>query len=200
MTLYKPFFMVFHAILSFYLAICILRFYLQVVRADFYNPLSQFIVKMTNPPLVKLRRFIPGWRGYDMASVVLIFSVQLIEVLVIMLIKGVPASPVTVLVAMIYNVGSLFLWVILMAMIVLVIVSWTVPYAQTPALSLIHSVTEPLLRIPRRYIKPIQGFDFSIFALSLGIFFVIQMVDYICRAILPDPYWYLYITEPLRFV
>ena len=47
-------------ILGIYILLVLLRFLLQLVRADFYNPISQFIVRATNPPLVRLRRFIPS--------------------------------------------------------------------------------------------------------------------------------------------
>ena len=61
----------------FYILAVMLRFLLQCVRADFYNPLVQFLVRITNPLLLPLRRFVPGYRGLDLASVVLAFALQL---------------------------------------------------------------------------------------------------------------------------
>ncbi len=61
---------------TFYMTIVLLRFLLQLARADFYNPISQFVVKATNPPLRPLRRFIPGWGGVDGASLVLAVIIQ----------------------------------------------------------------------------------------------------------------------------
>ena len=58
-------------LLSLYLIAMLLRFLLQVVRADFYNPISQFLVKITNPVVVPLRRVIPGFGGIDIASLLL---------------------------------------------------------------------------------------------------------------------------------
>ncbi|MDP3365837.1 MAG: YggT family protein, partial [Pseudomonas sp.] len=63
---------------SLYLLIVLLRFILQLVRADFYNPLSQFIVKATQPLVTPLRRIIPGFAGLDLASLVLAILVQLL--------------------------------------------------------------------------------------------------------------------------
>ena len=61
---------------TFYMTIVLLRFLLQLARADFYNPISQFVVKATNPPLRPLRRFIPGWSGIDGSSLVLAVLIQ----------------------------------------------------------------------------------------------------------------------------
>ncbi|WP_197473004.1 MULTISPECIES: YggT family protein, partial [unclassified Oleiphilus] len=56
---------------SLYVMIVLMRFILQLSRADFYNPISQFVVKATNPLLITLRRLIPGIAGIDLASLVL---------------------------------------------------------------------------------------------------------------------------------
>ncbi|MFB0949786.1 MAG: YggT family protein, partial [Halioglobus sp.] len=46
-------------LLSLFLLAMLLRFLLQLVRADFYNPISQFVAKMTNPLVLPLRKIIP---------------------------------------------------------------------------------------------------------------------------------------------
>ena len=46
-----------------YILIVMLRFLLQWARADFYNPVSQFIVKATQAPLAPLRRVVPALLG-----------------------------------------------------------------------------------------------------------------------------------------
>src|SRR5690606_15981836 len=73
---------------SLYLLIVLLRFILQLVRADFYNPLSQFIVRATSPLLMPLRRIIPGFGGVDLASLVLAILVQLALMVVTLLLMG----------------------------------------------------------------------------------------------------------------
>lgn len=95
---------------TFYMTIVLLRFLLQLARADFYNPISQFVVKATNPPLRPLRRFIPGWGGIDGASLVLAVLIQAITFFLILvaLNGGIPAiNPVTLLVWAVLNVLSL---------------------------------------------------------------------------------------------
>ena len=73
---------------SLYLLIVLLRFILQLVRADFYNPLSQFIVRATKPLLNPLRRIIPGFGGIDLASLVLAILIQLVLMILILMLMG----------------------------------------------------------------------------------------------------------------
>ena len=79
-----------NAIAGFFLFVVILRFMLQAVRADFYNPISQFVVKATNPALVPMRKIIPGLGGYDLAAIVLAIIVECIAITLSLLIAGFP--------------------------------------------------------------------------------------------------------------
>ena len=65
----------------------LLRLLLQIAKADFYNPISQFIVKATNPLLKPLRRFIPGFWGFDFPSIVLAIIVQSLGIFLLLLIN-----------------------------------------------------------------------------------------------------------------
>ena len=119
---------------SLYLLIVLLRFILQLVRADFYNPLSQFTVKATQPLLKPLRRIIPGFGGLDLASLALAILVQLVLMVLVILIAG--ANPAAVglqlLVWAIIAVTSLFLKIFFFAMIISVILSWVAPGSTSP--------------------------------------------------------------------
>ena len=79
-------------VFGFYILAVMLRFLLQCVRADFYNPLVQFLVRITNPPLLPLRRIIPGYRGLDLASILLAFALQLAEAALMTLLLNQPLS------------------------------------------------------------------------------------------------------------
>ena len=95
---------------TFYLTIVLLRFLLQLARADFYNPISQFVVKATNPLLRPLRRFIPGWGGIDGAALVLAVIIQAITffLIIVALNSSIPAiNPLTLLSWSILNVLDL---------------------------------------------------------------------------------------------
>lgn len=160
---------------SLYLLIVLLRFILQLVRADFYNPLCQFIVKATQPLLKPLRRLIPSIGGLDTASLVLALLVQLLLMAVISLLAG--ANPLTLapqlLLWSVIALASLFLKVFFFAMIISVILSWVAPGSYNPGAQLVNQICEPLLAPFRRLIPNLGGLDISpIFA-----FIALNLVD-----------------------
>ena len=148
---------------SLYLLIVLLRFILQLVRADFYNPLSQFTVKATQPLLKPLRRIIPGFGGLDLASLALAILVQLVLMVLVILIAG--ANPAAVglqlLVWAIIAVTSLFLKIFFVAMIISVILSWVAPGSYNPGAQLVNQICEPLLAPFRRLLPNLGGLDIS---------------------------------------
>lgn len=165
-----------------YILVVLLRFLFQVFRADFYNPLSQFIVKATNPPLKPLRRIIPGLGGLDMAAIFLIFVLKFVEILLILLIKGVPTGPLGLLILTVSGVLGLVLNVFTFAIIIQVVISWVSPGMHNPVTSLLYSLTEPVLRPARRIIPPVHGMDLS----PLLALIVLQLLNIVVIAWLSD--------------
>ena len=152
-----------------YAMLVLLRFLLQWVRADFYNPLSQFIVKATKPPLNPLRRVIPSFAGLDMASLVLAWVVMTLEQLAILAIGGLGFQPTAASLLAIPEVISLIINIFLFAILIGVIISWITPGSYNPAVSLIHSLTEPLLRPVRRRLPDMGGLDLSPMVVMVGL-------------------------------
>ena len=148
-------------VFSLYILLIMLRTLFQLVRADFYNPLSQFIVKATNPPLRPLRRMIPGFYGVDTAAVILMFALKYIELTLIAALVSQSGSYVGFAVLSLAELLNLLVNVFLFAIIIQVILSWINPGVRNPAISLLYSLTEPLLRPARRLIGTASGFDFS---------------------------------------
>jgi len=144
-----------------YILIVMLRFLLQLVRGDFYNPVSQFLVKATNPVLVPLRRVIPGLFGIDFASVVLLLTLQILQIVLAGLIKGYAFQPLGLVVMSIAELASLTLNVFFFSILIQVILSWVNPGTYNPVTALLYGLNEPLLRPARRLIPPVSGFDFS---------------------------------------
>lgn len=158
---------------SLYLLIVMLRFILQVVRANFYNPLCQFIVKATQPLLKPLRRIIPSMFGLDMSSLVLALLVQMVLIAVILALKGFMVDWVLLVPWSLIAIFSLFLNILFYAMIISVILSWVAPGSQNPGAELVAQITEPVLAPFRRIIPNLGGLDISpIFA-----FIVIQLLQ-----------------------
>ena len=154
------------------LAIC-LRFLMQLARADFYNPLSQLIVKLTNPVLMPLRKIIPGLGGVDMASVVLalLFHTLMVEVLILVE-HGIIYLPFTVLYWALLGTILFVTHIYLILFFVVMIASFVAPYSHQPALILIYQIVEPLLAPFRKLIPPTGGFDFSMLFASLALMVV----------------------------
>jgi len=148
-------------IFELYLLTVMLRMLLQIVRADFYNPVSQFLVKVTNPPLVPLRRVIPGFGGIDFPAIVLMLIIQLVEVLLIVLVQGVSPAFSGLVVLAVAKLLSLLVNVFLFSILIQVVISWINPGAYNPVVSLLYSLNEPLLSRARRVLPPISGFDLS---------------------------------------
>lgn len=146
-----------------YVFVVLLRFALQWSRADFYNPISQFAIKMTNPVLLPLRRIIPGWRGYDWASIVLAMLLVMILVCIksLLLLKGMLLPWTYILLLTVINTVLLFIKLYFWLIIIEVILSWVNPqalYASTGAI--IRQLTQPLMQ-PIRKRLPMSGIDFS---------------------------------------
>lgn len=159
---------------SMVLLVVMLRFLLQLVRADFYNPISQFIVKATSPILVPLRRIIPGYAGFDLASLLLAY---LIQVAIIALVFWVTSQPIMPWVSFFLwapiGLLSLLLNIYFWGLIIIVVASWIAPNSYNPALILINQIMEPAIRPIRRVMPDLGGIDLS----PIIMFLTIRMIE-----------------------
>ncbi|MDV3237949.1 MAG: YggT family protein [Gammaproteobacteria bacterium] len=146
---------------SLYVLALMLRFLLAWVRADFYNPVSQFLVRITNPVLVPVRRVIPPVGGIDMASIVVMLLVQMIGIALILLLRGGGIPLQTLIFASLAELIDLAFKVFIYGIVIQAILSWINPGTYNPAVSLLHALTEPVLRPVRRILPPISGLDLS---------------------------------------
>lgn len=156
----NPIVFLIQTLLGLYAAIVALRFLLQWVRADFYNPMSQFIVRVTTPVLRPLRRVVPGYAGLDLASLVLVWLVKTVELAAVALVAGL-GNPLGALVWSIPALVTLFINIFLFAILIQVVLSWVNPDPYNPAVRLLDRLTAPLLEPARRRIPPISGLDLS---------------------------------------
>jgi YggT family protein len=160
--------LVINTLVGLYLLIIVLRFLLQLVRADFYNPVSQFIVKATNPLLIPLRKVIPGWGGIDIASLVLALLVQAIAIVLILLLNGMQPPPEAALWAAI-GVLSLLLKIYFWGLLITIIASWIAPNSYNPVLILINQILEPAMKPIRKIMPDMGGIDLSPIIMFLSI-------------------------------
>ncbi|MBK1716217.1 YggT family protein [Thiocystis violacea] len=152
-----------------YIAVVAIRFLLQMTRADFYNPISQFVVKVTSPVLRPLRRLIPGYGGMDLAALILAWLLSTIELGILALMIGVDRSVLGAFGWAIPSLAELFINIFLFAVLIQVVLSWVNPDPYNPAVSLVSRLTDPLMRPARRLIRPIGGIDLSPMLVMIGL-------------------------------
>jgi YggT family protein len=146
---------------------------LQMFRADFYNPVSQFIVKVTSPPLKYLRRGIPSLAGQDTSAIVLCLLITFVKFVILRLLDieivdigntVAFVGSVSYLGLLIYSIAdliSLFLSIFLIAILIQVIMSWINPGNYNPVIGLVNTLATPALRPIQKLIPPIGGLDIS---------------------------------------
>ena len=158
--------LIFSTIAGLYLFFVILRFLLQVARADFYNPISQSVFKVTDPMVQIFRSFIPGYKGIDFSSLTLAFFVECIAIVGLIILYG----------GNIPSIGFVITWGFLgvlnfivtfyyYALIASIVMSFVMMFSGNtnphPILQLIWQITEPIMSPVRKIIPPMGTIDFS---------------------------------------
>ena len=154
---------------SLYILAVMLRFLLGAVRADFYNPVSQFLVRITNPPLLPMRKVIPSLGRYDTASLLLMLLLQFISLSLVVLLRGISVSVVTLLIVAVGELLMLAINVFMFSIVIQVILSWVNPGNYNPVTALLYSITSPIMRPLQRLIPPISGIDLSPLVAIIGL-------------------------------
>lgn len=164
------------------LMILIVRFWLQWVKADFYNPLSQFIVKASNPLVIPLRRVIPGLGGLDLATLLVAYIVATLKFVSLTALAGESLG-----LGLAFYIGLLVLvkqagFLLFMIMIIMAVMSWVVQ-GYNPTLAIFHQLTEPFLNPIRRIIPNMGGLDLSM----IVAFLIMNVINILLSGSLP--YW-----------
>ncbi len=148
-------------LVSLYVFALMLRFLLQWAEADFYNPISQFLVKLTHPPLRYLRRFIPSVGRIDTASLGLMLALQMLGDYLVFTLQQISASPGSLLVVALGQLLEIVYNILFYSILISVVLSWVAPRGYNPAIKLLYDLTDPLLSFFRRYLPPMGGIDLS---------------------------------------
>jgi len=163
------------------LMILIIRVWLQWVKADFYNPLSQFIVKVSNPLVVPLRKIIPGLGGIDLATVLIAYAVATLKFVTLAALSGESLGVLA------FYIGLLVLlkqagFLLFVIMIIMAIMSWVVQ-GYNATLMVLSQLTEPFLNPIRKIIPNMGGLDLSM----LVAFLLMNVINILLSSSLP--YW-----------
>lgn len=161
---------------GFFILNLLLRFYLQVVRAQFGHPLAQFTVKLTNFAVLPLRRIVPSIGGYDTATMLLAWLTALVMHVLLLLLSPLPLSLlapnalVGLALSALLTLIQLSLYLLLGAVLVQAVLSWVNPY--NPLTPLLDALTRGPLAPIRRIVPPLGNFDLSPLVLLL----ILQML------------------------
>jgi YggT family protein len=149
-------------LLSLALFVFLARLLLQITRADFRNPISQAIVRLTNPLILPLRRVLPPIGKLDSASVVAVLLVAAVEVGCLFVLHGVGwPGPLAWARAMLVEISSTLLWTYFYAIFLYALLSLIAPGGYSPLQSVLAALCEPVLRPIRRLIPTVAGLDLS---------------------------------------
>ena len=159
-------------VLGFYILIVLLRFLFQLTGVDFYNPISQFIAKASNPPLSRLRRVVPGLWGIDFAAVVLLIVLEGTRIGITALLIGRTPQLAGVLVLSIAELLKLAVYVMVFSIFIRALLSWISTGRSHPMLQLLYSFTEPLMAPARRILPTTSGLDVS----PIIVFIVLMLI------------------------
>ena len=160
---------------TLYIGVVLIRIILATTRADFYNPISQFIVTITDPVLIPLRKFLPSIGKIDTASWLLALALKIVELVILLSIKNVEISPDILLISSIFQLLVILVTIFLYAVLFRAILSWfpSPQMYQNPLFSILVSITEPLLRPARRIIPPVGAFDLSALVVILVLYSIL---------------------------
>jgi YggT family protein len=151
-------------------AILLFRFYLQTVRAPMRNPLGEFVMLITNPLVLRARRFIPAVMGLDTASFLLAYLVEAGYLYATLALHDYPMGALPLIAWTALKLIKLSVYLLMGALFASALLSWTNP--NTPFGPVLHSVTEPFLRPLRRLVPTAGSFDFSV----LAMFIILQLI------------------------
>ncbi len=173
---------IFNALGGLYLLAILLRFLLQVARADFYNPVSQAVVRVTDPMVRIFRNFIPGYRNFDFATLVLAFVVEGVAICVLLMIYNVsiPGAAFVItwsVLGVVYFIINIYWYAIIASIIMSFVMMFSGNMNPHPLLMLVWQLTDPVMAPFRKVLPPMGGLDFSPIFVFILIRFILDFLN-----------------------
>ena len=170
--------LIFSTLTGIYLFAVLLRFLLQVAKADFYNPVSQAVIQITDPIVRILRTVIPGYKGIDFSSLVLAFVIEAIAICVLITLYGGSIPSIGYIITwafagVVLFIVSIYYYAILASIIMSFVMMFSGSTNPHPLLLLVWQLTEPVMAPVRKVIPSMGGLDFS----PIIIFIAIQILQ-----------------------
>ena len=167
--------MLVNTLINIYLFLLMLRFLLQASRADYYNPLSQSVVKITQPVVGLFQGFLGPVAGrFDLATLAEGFVLKVVSIIAIFMVIGVGMPPIAgLLIAGVAALANAILKIYFFALIVMIILSWVAPNASHPGALLVMQLVEPIMAPVRKVIPALGMIDLS----PIVVFIAINLID-----------------------
>jgi len=164
-------------VFSVYIALLLVRILLQWHDVDFYNPISQFVVKFTDPVLQPVRSILPRFARFGIAFLLILIVLEAIKLCLLFYVVSYQLPSVlsllqSVIASLLEQLLNLFFYAILMR----VILSWVITDSRNVLVEIVQVITEPLLRPVRNSIPSIAGFDLSPLIVLIGLKLVVVVV------------------------
>jgi len=178
-NLASPLSFLINTLISLYTLAVMLRFLLHKLRADYYNPLSQLVIRATDPLIRPMHRVIPIWKGFDLSAIILMLLLQALNVTLLALVQGVLGAldplqlPYFAAIKLVVLLITLYIFTIL----VQVVVSWLSPGNPNPVLGALWTLNRPVLDPVRRMMPNMGGIDLSPMLVMIGLFFLYLVVQ-----------------------
>ena len=153
-----------------------LRVLLQLVRANFHNPICQFAYRATNPVLMPMRRVLKPWRSFDLAGALVVYLLECLKVWLLVALGGRALGPPATLVLGLAETLRFVVWFFLIVLLVRVVLSWVQPAGYNPVVPLLVQLTDPLLRPVRRRLPAPGGIDLSPLVVSVLLMLCLPLV------------------------
>jgi len=155
--------------IGLYLILVLVRFLMQVSRANYYNPICQGVVRITDPAIKPFKKILPSIKGIDFATLLVAALIQVFAICLIMLLAGNVVFQTVYLAWALVGLVSMILDIYFFALIAMVIASWIAPYSNHPAMALVTEITDPICRPARKLLPPMGGLDLSIIIVFVSI-------------------------------
>jgi YggT family protein len=163
-------------VFQLYMLLVLLRFWFQLTKVDFRNPIVIPIVKLTQPPLAWLQRFVPSLFGVDVSAIVLFIFLGMIKLFLLGMLNGGVINPLGAALWSVAKFLDMSFWVFIIAIFMQAILSWFMPQQGNPITILLSQLTSPILRPVRNMLPAMAGMDFSPIIVLIGLNFLQRLV------------------------
>ncbi|GAB4171506.1 MAG: YggT family protein [Wenzhouxiangellaceae bacterium] len=161
---------------TLYLAALLLRILIEACGGDYYNPVTQVLVRLTEPLIAPLAALVPRLGRINIAAVVVLFALQTIAILIVAALLGWSVGPGQALVLAVFRLLRLLFMTWIVLIIAEVILSWVGGGMRHPIIPLIYQLTRPILQPIRRVVPPLAGLDLSPLIAIIGLQFLMILI------------------------